>query len=236
MTGQTALFLARLSHQWISVVLPLPIVFGVAARYVERLWARERPGASTRIRQFYVALRGVSYGLFIVSAAVCLVAFSHLGCAAMKAQSAQCMSNMKQLAVSALAYAQDYDECLPPSMRWVEAITPGVREAAKSNSSLQEAPFRCPATESPASYSMNIFLSGKSLSDLDAPANIVLLFEADAPILSFAGTAKDMAWKRHGGGPNVAFADGHTHWVNGFVEKDWSWTPTKKDASQRTEH
>ena len=224
MTERTALFVASLSHRWFLPVLLSPVLCGVAAYYVGGWWTR----ANMPARRFSFVLRVVSYTPFLLSCAVFLVAFFHVGCASLSAHSSQCLSNIKQLSTGMMMYAQDYDERLPASSTWAEAIDTKMREAAASNSSAGKDPFRCPAAESPASYGMNVFMGGRAFSEMEAPSNTVLLFDADAPIRSFAGKAENVARNRHNGAPNMAFADGHAKWVNAFTFKQLIWTPTQE--------
>ena len=224
MTERTALFLASLSHRWFLLVLLLPVLCGAAAYYVGGWWTR----ANMPAQRFSFALRVLSYAPFLLSCAVFIVAFFHVGCASLSAHSSQCLSNIKQLSIGALMYAQDNDERLPASASWASAIEPKPRETATPYSYAGIDPFRCPAAESPASYGMNVFMGGKAFFEMEAPSNTVLLFDADAPIRSFAGRAESVARTRHNGAPNMAFADGHAKWVNAFTFKKLIWTPTQE--------
>ncbi len=170
----------------------------------------------------------VSLSLFIASVAVFGLAFIHFGCAAIVAHSAQCMSNIKALAMGESMYSQDYDDRFPPSTCWSEVISTRVKRAAASHSVADGDPFRCPAAETPASYGMNALLSGIDLSRIDAPANTVLFFDADAPTRSFAGGAREVARSRHSDRPNVAFVDGHAKGVNAFGFEELNWSPAEE--------
>src|SRR5262249_41248166 len=161
------------------------VLFSLTTYGAGVLQARSRARANSRTRRLGRLLRGVSCLLLTASIALLGIAFMHLGCAALMAQSTQCISNEKQLAQALLLYAQDCDERLPASRRWSEAISSRVREAAPSNTETSGDPFRCPAARSPASYGMNASLGGLCLSAMDAPASTVLLFDAEASIRSF---------------------------------------------------
>jgi prepilin-type processing-associated H-X9-DG protein len=222
MTERTALFLASLSHQWALPVMVLPAIFGLAMRRLAGLRARfHREGKPTRGLDLGRAVAGV---LFMGSMAVLGVAFLHVGCAALVAHQSECLSHVKQLAGSISMYTQDFDERLPPSPRWAEIVTPWMQGAASSAGRSSEDLFRCPASDSPAAYGVNAALGGCSLSQVAAPADTVLLFEADAPVRSFAGGVQDLAWRRHGGAPNIGFLDGHARYANAFVQKKLLWT------------
>ncbi len=115
--------------------------------------------------------------------------------ARLKAQEASSVSNLKQVALGALMYMQDYDEALPP-----------MKDAASAKKALypyvkNEAIFKDPRTGE--SYHVNPGASRKHLATIEIPAEFVLFYEA-AP-------ASD-------GTRAVAFADGH---VKRISETDW---------------
>jgi prepilin-type processing-associated H-X9-DG protein len=234
MTEQTALFLASLSHKWSSVVLSLPIVFGVATYGAGVLQARARSGASARARHVANGLRVASCTLLGVSIAASGVSLIHLGCAALVAHSNQCMRHVKALALGVLMYEEDYDQRLPPAARWAEVIDSRVGKApTEESTSPNDDPFHCPAAESPASYGMNAVMSGLRFEQIDAPADTVMLFDADAPIRSFAGGARDIARTRHNNAPNLAFVDGHARFANASVLDKLNWAPTEASGQKQ---
>jgi len=111
-----------------------------------------------------------------------------------KARQTVCLSNMRQIAVAMLLFADEHNEKLPNADSWAEAIQPYL----KSHEVL-----RCPSDSSDAetSYAMNPALSGKSLGLISDSSNTVLLYETgyeDNP--------------RHNGGNCYAFADSHVKW------------------------
>jgi len=235
MSESTTLLLVSLSHQWFGRVLSLPIIFGAAtygAGALQRHFRAVGTSLSCDDSRIYfaqrasTALRTFSLTMLIASLVIFGIAFFHIGCAAMKAHSTQCLSNIKQLATASLLYAQDYDEHLPPATRWSEVIAPHVKAAVKKNDGRGDDPFRCPATETPGSYGMNTALNRISLSDIASPADTVMLFDCDAPTRLFAGGADKLARNRHNHAPNVAFSDGHAKWANEFMQSKLNWTPT----------
>lgn len=82
-----------------------------------------------------------------------------------------CASNLKQLALAALMYAQDYDQHFPPADRWCTVTEPYVRDTTV---------YHCPAdsAEGGYGYAMNFKLSRMPLGRVDAPAETVLFFES----------------------------------------------------------
>ncbi len=113
------------------------------------------------------------------------------------------MSNLKQLGLGILQYAQDHNQTFPP-LGDAGAMKKEVMAYVKS-----EALFVHPGSKE--AYQPNSSLSGKKLSSLAEPNSRVLAFEASA------GTDGRRA---------ILYADGH---VKRIAESDW---PDIKKASQ----
>lgn len=111
---------------------------------------------------------------------------------------ARCLSNIKQLALGALLYAQGHDGRLPVVLRWHESISPLVKN---------ERVLKCPAdtTDARLSYDINEQVSGLKVDHLpkDAQAEEVLFYEGVGQLVI----------ERHGQGANYAFVDGHGKWL-----------------------
>ncbi|MCE5238376.1 DUF1559 domain-containing protein [bacterium] len=153
-----------------------------------------------------------------------------------KARQTSCLSNVKQLGLAILQYAQDYDERLPLdgthplasgypiAPYWDARITPYVKN---------DQIFRCPsAAGGTRNYRYNAYRGGThnssgspqtppaphSLGQITSPANTVLL--VDIPAAGYLNTLG--AWsirsegdfiEVHNGGANFGLADGHAKWV-----------------------
>jgi prepilin-type N-terminal cleavage/methylation domain-containing protein/prepilin-type processing-associated H-X9-DG protein len=150
-----------------------------------------------------------------------------------KARQASCQSNLKQLALGALMYAQDYDECLPmafignpggPYVRWFELINPYVK-----NSQVMV----CPSVVN--LYGWNRRLMGdygnvRRLSQITEVATKIMAGDNDSGVYSSSASDKTSAttnamcmleglwtasncrsqlYPRHNETANVAFLDGH---------------------------
>lgn len=114
-----------------------------------------------------------------------------------------CLSNLKQLALGALMYAQDHDEVFPPAETWCDDLYPYLKNTQV---------FCCPV--SPYGYAYNAALSKKPLAQVDAPAEMVLFFEAAHREKNAAGDPTKLPLAhRHNGGDCFAYADGHAKWV-----------------------
>ena len=141
-----------------------------------------------------VILWGTALALIAVLAATLFPVFAR---AREKARQASCNSNVKQLALGMLMFAQDHNDRLPSALTWRRDITPYVGN---------ERLFLCASDDSgqACSYAMNYALSQKDLSTIEAPEQQVMLYEADT-----AGAPA----KRHNDGLVIGFADGRVKWL-----------------------
>jgi len=118
-----------------------------------------------------------------------------------------CLSNLKQLGLGILMYAQDHDETLPHADKWCDELMPYLKN---------EEILRCPqAPELECGYAFNVALSGLSLGMIEAPAETIILFDSDQGKRngSAAVTAIPKVG-RHNGGNNVGYVDGHCKWLS----------------------
>ena len=122
-----------------------------------------------------------------------------------KAHQASSQSNLKQLSLGILMYAQDNDMKLPDADKWVDEIMPYVKN---------EAAFRDPAApDLKYGYAFNRALSGVLMTSLEDPAMTVLLFESTTGTKNAADTGTSVPMPgRHSEGTDYALADGHVKW------------------------
>lgn len=122
-----------------------------------------------------------------------------------KAQQTSCMSNLKQLGLAFLMYAQDWDEKLP-GKDWVAATQPYLK-----NTQVLICPGR---PEVKVGYVYNEAVMGVSLKKIGNPAETVLVFEGE-PVdgKDFGGVERIAEGGYHNGGLNILFADGHVKWL-----------------------
>ncbi len=133
-----------------------------------------------------------------------------------KGQQAACLSNLKQLALAALMYAQDHGEKLPPAA-WVGELEPYHQNAAI---------LRCPARpELPVAFAMNEKLVGAALQRVARPAETVLFFEVTVEQPNPVG-GPDLVpvGGVHDGHINVAYVDGHCQLI--------SWEEARRQLEQ----
>lgn len=117
-----------------------------------------------------------------------------------------CLSNLKQMGLAILQYAQDHDEVLPHADKWCEEIFPYMK-----NDQL----FICPERpDLECGYAFNAALSGLPLGAIAEPAQTIILFDSDQGRKN--GSAYQTAMPkpgRHNGGNNVSYVDGHVKWL-----------------------
>jgi prepilin-type processing-associated H-X9-DG protein len=117
-----------------------------------------------------------------------------------------CLSNLKQLAVAALMWAQDHDEVLPPAANWGPELLPYLKN---------DQVFRCPeAPELACGYAYNLEVAGRKLADIAQPAEAVLFYESTIGRLDAADKGESQPQPgRHQGANNLAYVDGHAKWL-----------------------
>jgi len=169
------------------------VVLGVVGLRRSRL--RGKPLAGRRLALWGVA---TSTATLVIMPALLAPVFLR---ARESARKAECMSNLKQLALAVLMYANDYDERLPLAKNWSDGIYPYVKNRAV---------FSCPDTPKLKSgYAYNRSLEGMNPSELANADSTVVLFESDKGWNAAGGGELLPTQPRHLGDDVLAFADGH---------------------------
>ena len=143
-----------------------------------------------------------------------------------KARQSSCLSNVKQLMVAVLSYAQDYDEMLPgyyfsgvtntSADQWFEVLTPYMKNTGI---------LVCPSanTVNPG-YGWNYrwisygvrdpAYTVTSLGELTAPSTTVILSDSNQYYVRGPSITTASYWPpgRHNEGANFGLADGHAKW------------------------
>lgn len=103
-----------------------------------------------------------------------------------QSRNTQCESQLKKLGISILSeYAANHDGVLPDAKNWLNKI-----KDFKIND------LRCPNDPDKSrkvSYAMNANLSGKKLSEIKNPSQVILLYETNSKESTPFGVGKDMA-------------------------------------------
>jgi len=122
-------------------------------------------------------------------------------------QESGCRSNLTQLAQAVAAYTQDYDDVCPRRRTWCDATLPYSRN---------EQVYKCPGLPNrPCGYGFEMWMDRRVSGDIISPDQRIMLFDAKRGEWNLSGSSRLLS-RRHGGGANVAFADGHVAWTKGW--------------------
>jgi len=154
-------------------------------------------------------------GLLAVPAGMLLPALSK---AKQRAQSINCMSNIKQLELAVLLYSGDHKDVLPSATTWCDDIT---QQAASPQA------FRCPAGDpgQRGHYAFNAKLSNLPNLKITNPMKTVMIFETDQGWNASGGPELLPKSPRHGRAVVVGFADGHAEVVTQARLSQLNWDP-----------
>lgn len=131
-----------------------------------------------------------------------------------------CTSNVRQLGLGFLMYAQDYDEHYPLAQSWNEEVFPYIKN---------DTVFHCPyaSEEKLPTYAMNRRLKSVLLPRIETQATTVLLFDS-IPGKNLSGGRELLPNPpRHGTGDynTIGFTDGHVKSISQKNLSDLLWTP-----------
>ena len=185
------------------------------------IWALVRISRSKgRLSGTGLAIAGtVVSGLFVlmlpILAAMLLPALAR---AKSRAQSINCMNNMKQLALGGLMYANDNKDHFPSADHWCDALG---KYVANPNT------FLCPAGDPSrrSHYAFNARLSGVDTKEVSSPNQTVLIFEIDGGWNMSGGPELLMRPGRHNGSVGLVFADGHSEIARPQRLRNVKWEP-----------
>lgn len=153
-----------------------------------------RRGKDTAV--IWVVLGAVILGTVAVIAILAAILFPVFAKARERARQTACMSNLKQISVSAQMYVMDHGG-YPPARTWQNSLEPYTKSKTV---------FRCPAlTEGGIAYNSSL----NTRLEKSVPAQRTTPLAFDAIPRTEAGTAKHVMAYRHGNHANVGFVDGH---------------------------
>lgn len=132
-----------------------------------------------------------------------------------KAQTINCVNNLKQLGLSVRLYSGDHADKYPSATNWCDAI---LAEAGTPKI------YVCPgAPDARCGYAFNAKLSGLDESKLDP--NTVMIFESDAGWNASGGRELMITKPRHGNHYVVGLADGSVQQMTEAQIKQLRWDP-----------
>jgi prepilin-type N-terminal cleavage/methylation domain-containing protein/prepilin-type processing-associated H-X9-DG protein len=179
-----------------------------------------------------------------------------------KARQTSCLSNIKQIGLGFLQYAQDYDEMMvvaanygnpnpPPAyLTWIGLLQPYMKSAQL---------FACPSDKAygwngglsnttSTGYGMFRVLSGMALGSMTQPASCIMLGDCgQLPPPLYTNQRYYLIdwnqqpnidnavppWPYHNDGANLGFCDGHAKWLAKTKYGDWD-TSTQGPAPDPT--
>lgn len=133
-----------------------------------------------------------------------------------KAQTINCVNNVKQLSLGVRIYMGDNGDQYPPATNWCDAIMPEVGTPRV---------FQCPgdANQARSSYAFNARLLGRS--DTNVPPDTVMIFESDAGWNASGGQGSMISHPRHGNQYVIGLADGSVQMVTPARLAQLRWDP-----------
>lgn len=129
-----------------------------------------------------------------------------------KAQQLSSLSNLRQIGLMLIVYAQEHGNRLPNADTWTDDILAQRKDVKDFQADMV---FRDPSVPGGQwNYAFNRTLSGVKLTDLKDAANVVMVFESTANVKNAADEGASVPRPgRHGGGTTYVFADGRTKWI-----------------------
>jgi len=192
------------------VTAPVGLVLGFMAHSRIRASKGNLTGSGLATTGIVLSLIAMLLGLVAIPAAMLLPALAK---AKQKAQTINCVNNLKQLELAVRMYAGDNKDKFPPSEAWCGALGLG------STNILQ-----CPANPNlPCAYAFNARLGGRKSSEVNPQT--VMVFESDAGWNASGGPELMLKSSRHGKRFVVGFADGHIESVTAAQLQNLRWDP-----------
>jgi prepilin-type processing-associated H-X9-DG protein len=165
-----------------------------------------------------LAIAGICVSAFMLLFSIPFMAamtLPALARAKQKAQTINCVNNMKQLALAVKVYALDHNDQPPPAATWCDAIQSQVGSPKV---------FQCPSEPGRrCAYAFNVNLDGKKENEIDPQT--VLLFEGGADWNGNGGAAALRPHKHSNRTVNVAFVDGSVRGIPRSQVGTLRWEP-----------
>jgi prepilin-type processing-associated H-X9-DG protein len=161
----------------------------------------------------------VSAGLLVFVLILAAMLLPALVKAKQKEGAVHCMNNVKQLNLGLIMYADNNKDRLPNGAAWCDSLRPYLGGTTNA--------FVCPqgAPNQRCHYALNAQLAGRSVKELQVPAQTVLVFEIDGGWNVSGGWELFPAQGRHSGAYAVGFADGHAEMVRPDRLEKLRWEP-----------
>lgn len=161
----------------------------------------------------------MSIAIIAIYAALLLPALAK---AKSKAQTINCVNNLKQLGLAVKIYSADNGDKFPAATNWCDAIMPMVGSPKI---------FQCPGdlAQSRSGYAYNAAVSG--LADGKVDPSTVVIFESDTGWNASGGQELMIKSPRHGTVYVVGFADGSVQQISAARLAQLRWNPNPAVSS-----
>jgi len=191
---------------------PVGLVLGFMAHSRIRQSGGRLTGSGMATTGIVLSLIFMFLMLLAVPAAMLLPALAK---AKQKAQTINCVNNLKQLGLAVRIYSTDNHDLFPPAETWCGAIQTTVGSPKV---------FQCPVVrDQRCAYAFNARLSGKKTDAVNPQT--VLIFESDAGWNASGGPEVMLKSPRHAHRFIVGFADGHVEQVTETRLQQLRWDP-----------
>jgi hypothetical protein len=209
----TSLVLACLGLLTCGITSLVGLVLGIIA-----LVKINKSGGQLGGKSIAVAGTSVSAALLLLMPIPAAMLLPALAKAKQKANHIRCISNLRQLNLGLMMYANDNNDRFPAGTNWCDALKPFVKD---------EKTYVCAAGKpgQRSHYAFNAKLAGRGMKDIQTPAQTVLIFEAEGGWNAAGGEELLPAKPRHAGAYAVGFADGHGEMVSAARLEKLRWEP-----------
>ena len=215
-----SLVLGILSFCTFFLTAPLAVIFGIIALVMIAKSNGQLKGTGMAIAG--IAVPVVIFPIMAILMGILLPALNSVK---MAAQKVVCATNMSALGKAIYVYAGDYDGKFPTSSQWCDLLI--------EYTDVDEQIFCCPAASEYdafdtsrriCSYAMN-----ENATDVNAPGDMVLLFETAAGWNQSGGREMLISESGHINGCNILFVEGNVEFVLTENLDDLKWTAEPED-------
>ena len=206
----TSMILGILSFCTFLLTAPLALILGIIA--LVKISKSNGRLKGTGMAVAGIAIPVVALPIVAIMMGIMLPALSQ---ARLAARRAVCISNLKQLGIATMVYAQDNNDRYPSADKWCDLLKPYYKD---------DKLLVCPsAGQAKCSYAINKNLP-EFTEQVERPAETILLFESRPGWNQSGGTELLTTENHQGKGCNILFCDGHVEFVRTQDINNLYWT------------
>jgi len=148
-------------------------------------------------------------GAIVVSVA-CFIFLMPIGSPKEASKRTACLSNVKQMSLAALAYANDHDDKLPLAVNWMDSTPMYVGRGNYAPSETERVYHDVTFSGDQYGYAFRLQASSKEISSIKTPSSFALIFDSKL-MQRNAGSGLETLPSpgRHQGRNSVGYLDGH---------------------------